>query len=82
MSDSLPQPQCRPAKGTTGCLIYSHARREYFFRVYDTDGNFVDYDLLHCDLQVTVDDADAYFYQDSRCAVLDHAPATLGIDPR
>jgi hypothetical protein len=78
MTDSLQ----RPAQGTTGCLIYSHALRTYFFRVYDSANNFVDYDLLHCDLQVTIDDVDAYFYQDSNGAFLDHAPATMGIDPR
>jgi hypothetical protein len=83
MTDSLQQKtQCRPAQGTTGCLIYSHALREYFFRVYDSANNFVDYNLLHCDLQVTIDDVDAYFYQDSAHAVLDHAPDTMGIDPR
>jgi hypothetical protein len=32
------------------------------FRVYDAEHNFVDYDLHHSDLCVTIDDADAYFY--------------------
>jgi hypothetical protein len=43
--------------------------------VYDSEHNFVDYDLQHSDLRVTICDEDAYFYLDS---VLDHAPATLG----
>jgi hypothetical protein len=48
------------------------------FRVYDQDHNFVDYDLAHHDLSVTIHDADAFFYRDEYRDVLDHAPATLG----
>ncbi len=48
------------------------------FRVYDAEHNFVDYDILHSDLTVVIEDADAYFYRDEYSDVLDHAPATLG----
>ena len=48
------------------------------FRVYDTEHNFVDYDLRHSDLTVVIDDPDAYFYRDEYSDTLDHAPATLG----
>jgi len=64
------------ADGVTGHLLCSFDGH-YFFRVYDTDHNFVDYDIQHSDLCVTIKDADAYFYLGS---VLDHAPATLGKD--
>jgi len=47
------------------------------FRVYDAEHNFVDYDLQHSDLCVTICDEDAYFYLNS---VLDHAPSTLGVE--
>lgn len=49
------------------------------FRVYDTEHNFVDYDIHHSDLCVTIDDTDAYFYQRDDRAILDHAPMTLGM---
>jgi tRNA splicing endonuclease len=62
------------ANGVEGHLIYTHGGK-YMFRVYDAEHNFVDYDLQHSDLCVTICDEDAYFYLNS---VLDHAPATLG----
>ena len=62
------------ANGVTGHLIYTQ-NGKYMFRVYDPEHNFIDYDLQHSDLCVTICDEDAYFYLDS---VLDHAPATLG----
>jgi hypothetical protein len=49
------------------------------FRVYDAEHNFVDYDLHHSDLCVTIDDPDAYFYHQDGQDTLDHAPMTLGI---
>ena len=49
------------------------------FRVYDSEHNFVDYDLHHSDLCVTIDDEDAYFYRDNNQDILDHAPVTLGL---
>ena len=64
----------RSANGVEGHLIYT-LNGKYMFRVYDAEHNFVDYDLQHSDLCVTINDEDAYFYLNS---VLDHAPATLG----
>lgn len=64
----------KSANGVTGCLLRTH-NGKYIFRVYDTDHSHKDYDISHSDLQVTIDDTDAYFYLDS---VLDHSPATLG----
>ena len=61
------------ANGVNGVLIKTQTG--YMFRVYDDEHNFVDYDLQHSDLSVTITDEDAYFYLNS---VLDHAPATLG----
>ena len=64
----------KSANGVEGHLIYTLSGK-YMFRVYDAEHNFIDYDLQHSDLCVTINDEDAYFYLDS---VLDHAPATLG----
>ena len=69
----------KSADGVEGCLIRGHDG-EYYFRVYDADHNFVDYDLMHSDLSITITDPDAFFYNDEFTARLDHAPATLGID--
>jgi len=63
----------KSANGVQGHLIYT-LNGKYMFRVYNAEHNFVDYDLQHSDLCVTINDEDAYFYLNS---VLDHAPATL-----
>ena len=70
----------KSANGVRGHLLYIHCDNKYVFRVYDLEHNFMDYDLHHCDLCVTIDDADAYFYQRNGQAILDHAPMTLGIE--
>ena len=66
-----------PAFGTEGHLIYTGVGR-YMFRVYTENFEFTDYDLLHCDLSVTITDKDATFYSDDKGNRLDHSPATLG----
>jgi hypothetical protein len=63
----------KSANGVNGVLI--RTLNGYMFRVYNDEHNFVDYDLQHSDLSVTITDEDAYFHLNS---VLDHAPATLG----
>ena len=65
------------ANGVTGHLIQIFTGQTVF-RVYDDNRNFVDYDLRHSDLTVTITDADAFFYRDKDNDRLDHSPATLG----
>jgi hypothetical protein len=66
----------KSANGVEGHLICSF-NGNYYFRVYNgTD--FVDYDLTHSDLCVTITDSDAFFYTDTNQNRLDHSPATLG----
>ncbi len=67
----------KSANGVTGCLLRV-GFTEWVFRVYSETG-FVDYDLLHSDLQVTINDRDATFYEDGDYKKLDHTPETLGI---
>jgi hypothetical protein len=69
----------QPAKGAEGCLLRGHDGT-YYFRVYDADYNFVDYELMHSDLSITITDPDAYFYRSDGIDRLDHAPATLGLE--
>jgi len=66
------------ATGVEGHLIRGHDG-QYYFRVYDADHNFVDYELIHSDLCVTITDPDAYFYRGDGGDRLDHAPTTLGL---
>lgn len=71
---------CHPARGAQGVLIRT-VTDDVILRIYNSDGDFVDFDIDHCDLSVTVTDDDAYFYQhaDGRLT-LDHAPSTLGVE--
>lgn len=47
----------KPAVGVTGYLI--RVGNSYMFRVQDKDFNFVDYDILHHDLEIKILDTDA-----------------------
>ena len=69
----------KPAKGLRGHIIDSFDGT-YYFRVYDKDHNFTDYDLRHCDLTVIIDDNDAFLYENGEQKTLDHSPDTLGIE--
>lgn len=65
------------ANGVNGVLL----RVDYdilVFRVYAADHTFVDYDLKHSDICMTITDADAFFYHEDGEHYLDHAPETLG----
>lgn len=73
------QSKIRPAKGTKGCLLHI-GLKNWVFRVYNEDHSFKDYDLLHSDLFVTIDDEDSAFYEDGNDLRLDHSPDTLGIN--
>ncbi len=70
----------KPAKGTKGILLYT-LNNEYVFRVYKEDNSFIDYDILHCDLELTINDDDATFYEfeDGR-NILDHSFVMAGED--
>ena len=68
-----------PADGTTGILIRCSVTGKTMFRVYTEDhSSFIDYDIFHSDLQVTINDDDAHFYQKGDQAYIDHSPETLG----
>lgn len=73
--------QTSKANGVTGVLLVFYG--QVVFRVYDEHHNFVDYDLAHSDLKVTIDDEDAFFYRhEEGAAFLDHSPETLGRRPK
>lgn len=62
----------KPAKGTKGHII--RVGDTYMFRVYDKEYNFIDYDILHYDLEVEILDTDASLYSSEYGDYLDHAP--------
>jgi len=52
----------------------------FAFRVYDGKKNFVDYDICHDDLSITINaDELASFYSHEDQHVLDHSPNVLGL---
>ena len=72
--------KAKSANGVKGFLIYVHGTSNFQFRVYHEDKSFTDYDILHSDLCVKIDDKDAYFYHDKHGRnILDHSPETLGL---
>jgi hypothetical protein len=67
----------KPAKGVKGCIIDAFDGT-YYFRVYNADHTFTDYELHHHDLQVIIDDEDAVLYDEELSTRLDYSPQTLG----
>ena len=66
------------ATGVKGCLIDSFDGN-YYFRVYNGQ-DFKDYLVRHCDLEITLHDEDATFYEyEDGTLTLDHSYETLGI---
>lgn len=66
------------ANGTTGFILWDGT--EYCFRVYYNKHNFVDYRILHHDLEVMITGEDASFYVDEsrEQGYLDYSPHILG----
>lgn len=66
------------ANGMKGMLM-SMWNGRYFLRINDLNGNFVDCEIHHSDMNIEIQDPDAYFYlHDDGTIELDHSPATLG----
>ena len=67
------------ANKTKGTLIFGMDGEVHFrVRALNPDG-FIDYRLVHNDLDVIIDDIDSYFYRtDEGDPILDHHPDTLG----
>ena len=69
----------RPAKGTRGCIIRT-IDGGCMFRVYFANHEFIDYDILHYDMEVEIIDDDATFYDGKDIHVIDHAPLYKTLD--
>jgi hypothetical protein len=69
------------ANGAHGFLLRSAIDDSFFFRVYQKNGEFTDYEIRHHDLEVTIaPDALASFYKIGDRFVLDHSPEALGLE--
>ena len=62
------------ALGKKGTILFDGDK--IYFRVYNNDSSFTDYELVHNDLDVQIIDEDAEF--DTVNKRLDHSSATLG----
>jgi hypothetical protein len=72
-------PMIKQANNTQGHLLRQFDG-SYCFRVYNEDKTFTDYDLVHSDLVVTINDPDSAFYHNKDgSTILDHSAETLGI---
>ncbi len=71
----------KSAKGVKGFILRTFDKEglNYVFRVYHEDGNFSDYSIDHCDLEITIEDEDAFFYEKGESMVLDYGLNTLGL---
>lgn len=65
------------AKGTKGFLLRSFNNR-CIFRTYNEQGEFKDYDILHHDLEITIDSDDALLFEDRDNNFIDYTPEVLG----
>jgi hypothetical protein len=64
--------ETKPAKGATGYLI--RVGDGHVFRVYNKDFTFVDYDILHYDLEIKILEEDSVFYRSEFGDYLDYKP--------
>ena len=62
------------AKGMKGFIIRTPLGNGYVFRVYNEDFTFVDYDILHYDLEIQILEKDAMFYRSEFGNYLDYPP--------
>ena len=69
----------KSANGKQGILLNPYREGgTWVFRMMNPDNSFTDYDLQHSDLCVTINDGDAFFYENGQVKALDHSPDTLG----
>lgn len=50
------------------------------FRVYKKNKEFIDYKIRHNDLEIQIEDNDAYIYENKKGEmIIDYSPKTLGV---
>ncbi|MCX5637086.1 MAG: hypothetical protein NTX52_05255 [Planctomycetota bacterium] len=74
--------QENPAKDVKGFLLYSPFTRKYFFRVYNPDKTFEDYDLAFEDMEVQILDSFVALYKTDKGNKLDYSTAPEALQMR
>ena len=68
----------KPAKGTIGFIMRDATDNKHFFRVYDGHGDFVDYDIMHYDMEVQILEDSAVFVEHGDNKYIDYSAKVLG----
>ena len=69
----------KSAKGQRGFLIRG-MDGQIWFRQYDENHDFVDYDITHYDCEIEIVDSSAELVRNARGDFLDYTKESLGID--
>ena len=69
----------KPAQGQRGFLIRG-MDGQIWFRQYDPEGEFVDYDIAHYDCEIEIVDDSAELVRNAQGDYLDYTQEALGID--
>jgi hypothetical protein len=69
----------KPAQGQRGFLIRG-TDGQIWFRQYDADHDFVDYDITHYDCEIEIVDSSAELVRNERGDFLDYTKESLGIE--
>ena len=75
---SRPMNSSKPAKGQRGLLIRG-MDGQIWFRQYDSNHDFVDYDITHYDCEIEIVDSSAELIRNERGDFLDYTPESMGI---
>jgi hypothetical protein len=67
----------RAAVGTKGFIMRS-ADGSHFFRVYNDGGEFIDYDIMHYDMEVQILEDSAVFINKGENNYIDYSAKVLG----
>jgi hypothetical protein len=67
-----------PAKGQRGILISGFGGRVYF-RQYDADHEFVDYEVTHYDVEIEILDPSAALFRTERGDFLDYTSESMSV---
>ena len=75
---SRPMNSSKPAKGQRGMLIRD-MDGQIWFRQYDANHDFVDYDITHYDCEIEIVDSSAELIRSEHGNILDYTRESLGI---
>lgn len=68
----------KAAVGTKGFIMRSGVDNSFFFRVYKENGDFVDYDIMHYDMEVMILEDSAVLVERNGDNYIDYSARVLG----